>query len=85
MIKVERSYPAPESLAIEAEKANGSYNLPDVTARLRKDFFDKCYICGIKPMPDAQVEHRLPHKTTLFPEENMTGIICSGAVFTAIM
>lgn len=29
MIKVERSYPAPESLAIEAEKANGSYNLPD--------------------------------------------------------
>ncbi len=67
MIKVERSYPAPESLAIEAEKANGSYNLPDVTARLRKDFFDKCYICGIKPMPDAQVEHRLPHKNNTIP------------------
>ena len=44
MVKVERSYPAPESLALEKEKSNGSYSDPDVIERLTKDFYNKCYI-----------------------------------------
>ena len=62
MIKIQRSFPAPASLALEAKKANGKYNLADVTNQLRKDFYDKCYICEIKPVQDPEVEHRLPHK-----------------------
>ena len=42
MVKVERSFPAPESLAVEAAKINGSYKEKDVTERLKKDFYDNC-------------------------------------------
>ena len=62
MVKVERSYPAPESLAREASRKNGSYNKTDVILRLKADFHDKCYICEIKGLQDPQVEHLLPHK-----------------------
>lgn len=65
---VERSFPAPESLAIEAQKASGSYEKDDVVERLRKDFHDKCYICEINNLQDPQVEHLLPHKSGRFPE-----------------
>ena len=68
MIKVERSQPAPESLAVEAQKKDGQYNKPDVTERLRQDFHDKCYICGIQGLQDPVVEHRLPHKNGLYHE-----------------
>lgn len=68
MVKVERSYPAPESLAIEAAKKNGSYNEKDVVERLKSDFNDKCYICEIKGLQDPEVEHRLPHKNGKYPE-----------------
>ena len=68
MVKVTRSYPEPESLAVEAKKANGSYNKEDVTERLKKDFNDKCYICEIKNLQDPEVEHRLPHKNGRYPE-----------------
>ncbi len=30
MVKVERSFPAPDSLAVEAKKATRSYSQPDV-------------------------------------------------------
>jgi hypothetical protein len=43
MVLVERSHPAPKSLAIEARKQNGKYNKADVVERLRRDFHDKCY------------------------------------------
>ena len=46
MVKIERSFPAPVSLAAEAGKNNGSYEKLDVVARLIKDFHNKCYICG---------------------------------------
>ena len=62
MIQIQRSYPTPTSLAVEEKKASGSYNLPDVTERLRNDFYDKCYICEIKSVTDSEIEHRLPHK-----------------------
>ena len=68
MVKVERSFPAPESLAKEAQKKNGSYSEPDVIRRLKKDFHDKCYICEMNHLQDPQVEHLLPHKNGKFPE-----------------
>lgn len=68
MVKVERSFPAPESLAIEAKKANGSYTRADVVERLRKDFHNKCYICEVKELQDPNVEHLLPHKNGKYPE-----------------
>ena len=67
MIKIERSYPAPASLASEALKTSGRYTLPDVVSQLRIDFHDKCYICEMKPLADPQVEHRLPHKNNTIP------------------
>lgn len=36
--------------------------------QLKHDFHDKCYICGIKPVQDPEVEHLLPHKNGRFPE-----------------
>lgn len=67
MIKVTRSFPAPKSLAAEAVKPGGKYNLADVTEQLRRDFHDKCYICEIKPVSDPEVEHRLPHRNNTIP------------------
>lgn len=68
MVKIERSTPAPESLSIEKNKANGSYSQPDVVKRLKQDFYDKCYICGLDNLPDIQVEHLLPHMNGKYPE-----------------
>ena len=45
MVKVERSFPAPASLAIESQKVNGRYNCDDVVMQLIHDFHDKCYLC----------------------------------------
>lgn len=50
MVKVKRSFPAPESLAEEAKKASGRYDKPDVIERLEKDFHNKCYICEMKEL-----------------------------------
>ncbi len=68
MIKVERSFPAPEALSIESRKTNGNYRHPEVIARLQKDFHAKCYICEIKPVQDPEVEHLYPHKGGLYKE-----------------
>lgn len=62
MVKVERSFPAPSSLAEEAQKKNGSYEKEDVVEQLKEDFHNKCYICELKGLQDPQVEHLLPHK-----------------------
>ncbi len=68
MVKVKRSFPAPESLAEEAKKAGGRYDKPDVIERLEKDFHNKCYICEMKELQDPNVEHLLPHKNGKYPE-----------------
>lgn len=68
MVKVERSFPAPESLAVEAEKDSGNYSGADVIERLRKDFNNKCYICEMKELQDPEVEHLLPHKNGKYKE-----------------
>lgn len=63
MIKVERSKEIPESL-----KLRKSYNGEDVIKQLEHDFYGKCYICGIKPVQDMEVEHLLPHKNGKYPD-----------------
>lgn len=68
MVKIERSFPAPASLAEERKKAKGSYDRPDVIEQLRKDFHNKCYICEMKNLQDPNVEHLLPHKNGQYPE-----------------
>lgn len=68
MVKVERTFPAPASLAVEAQKKNGSYDKADVIEQLSKVFHNKCYICEMKNLQDPQVEHLLPHKKGKYPE-----------------
>lgn len=68
MIHVERSYPAPASLAVEAQKNSGKYDKEDVIEQLKRDFHNKCYICGINHLQDPQVEHLLPHKNGKYPD-----------------
>ncbi len=68
MVKVERSFPAPKSLAEEAEKATGKYDKQDVIEQLKRDFHNKCYICEMKELQDPNVEHLLPHKNGRYPE-----------------
>lgn len=68
MVKVRRSFPAPESLAEEARKKTGRYDKPDVIECLKKDFHNKCYICEMKELQDPNVEHLLPHKNGKYPE-----------------
>lgn len=68
MIKIERTFPAPASLEIEAQKKSGEYNKPDVVERLLKDAHNKCYICELKDLQDPVVEHLLPHKDGKYPE-----------------
>lgn len=68
MVKIKRSFPAPESLAEEAKKVNGKYDKPDVIARLKEDFHNKCYICEMKDLQDPNVEHLYPHKNGKYPE-----------------
>lgn len=62
MVKTQRTFPEPASLAQEKKKANGEYNKEDVVKQLREIFHDKCYICELKNLQDPQVEHLLPHK-----------------------
>lgn len=68
MVKVERSFPAPDSLAREEKKVDGKCDKPDVIKRLIKDFHNKCYICEMKELQDPNVEHLLPHKNGKYPE-----------------
>lgn len=68
MVKIKRSFPAPESLANEAKKAIGKYDKQDVIEQLKKDFHNKCYICEMKELQDPNVEHLLPHKNGKYKE-----------------
>jgi|24BtaG_2_1085350.scaffolds.fasta_scaffold03185_2 hypothetical protein len=62
MLYFEKSQPAPECLAIEKEKKNGSYRCGCVVDRLNQDFKGKCYICGNGSLYSINVEHFVPHK-----------------------
>lgn len=84
MVKVERSFPAPASLALESQKANGSYSMPDVVKQLKEDFHNKCYICELNELQDAQNIY-CHIWTENIQNANLTGIIFSGHVGTVIM
>ncbi len=79
MVKVERSFPAPKSLAEEAEKATGKYDKQDVIEQLKRDFHNKCYICEMKELQDPNVEHLLPHKNGRYPKRKFDweNLFCS--------
>ncbi|MDR1022206.1 MAG: HNH endonuclease [Prevotellaceae bacterium] len=62
MVYLEKSQPAPTSLAVEKRKANGDYKKEDVLERLKNDFKNKCYICELKAPTSINVEHFEPHK-----------------------
>ncbi|MCI8300351.1 MAG: hypothetical protein HFI69_08380 [Lachnospiraceae bacterium] len=68
MVKIKRSFPAPESLKEEAKKANGKYDKQDVILRLKEDFHNKCYICEMTELQDPNVEHLYPHKNGKYME-----------------
>lgn len=62
MVKIERTPTPPPSLAIEKEKASGSYSEPDVHQQLKQDFNNKCYLCEIDELQSVEVEHLRPHR-----------------------
>lgn len=62
MVKIERTPAPPPSLAIEKEKASGSYSEPDVHQQLKQDFNNKCYLCEIDELQSVEVEHLRPHR-----------------------
>ena len=68
MVKLEHTFPAPASLAIESQKVSGKYDKPDVIEQLKKDSHNKCYICEMKYLQDPVVEHLLPHKNGKYPD-----------------
>lgn len=74
MVKVERTPTPPPSLAIEKEKASGSYSEPDVHQQLKQDFNEKCYLCEIDELQSVEVEHLCPHggdKELMFAWDNL--------------
>ncbi len=62
MVYFEKSQPAPPSLLLEKNKNSGTYRTAEVIARLDKDFYSKCYICGQKNPTTINVEHFMPHR-----------------------
>ncbi len=68
MVKIERTPTPPPSLAVEAKKKSGKYNLDDVVEQLEQDFHSKCYLCEMDSLTNREVEHLLPHKNGTYPE-----------------
>lgn len=62
MVFFEKSQPAPNCLAIEKAKKNGTYNCEDVVERLHQDFKNKCYLCESKNIRGINIEHFIPHQ-----------------------
>ena len=57
MVKCERTFPAPPSLA-----KRKSYNDSDTIQQLKEIFNGKCYICELQNLQDGIPEHLIPHK-----------------------
>ncbi|PPV15430.1 HNH endonuclease [Clostridium butyricum] len=62
MFNIKKSYPAPLSLSKEKIKEYGTYRTEEVLEMLKKDFFNKCYICEYKKPTTLNVEHFVSHK-----------------------
>ncbi len=79
MVNIVKSQPAPDCLAIEKAKANGTYRCGDVLSRLVIDFFNKCYLCGEHAPSSLNIEHFLAHRgdrTLMFEWLNLF-LVCS--------
>jgi hypothetical protein len=61
MINLVKSQPAPDCLAIEKLKKNGTYNCGDVLMRLKTDSHNKCYLCEDKGITSINIEHFIAH------------------------
>lgn len=59
MIKIKRTQPEPPELA--KARYSDNYNIPAVREQLRKDFHNKCYLCGTPTVDGFEIEHLLPH------------------------
>ncbi|WP_343693191.1 hypothetical protein [Chitinophaga sp.] len=62
MIFSAKSQPPPPSLATEKKKASGSYRCDDVLDTIKKDFYNKCYICEQSEPITINIEHFVPHR-----------------------
>lgn len=74
MIRMKRSFPAPEILKTEKEKKSGDYNKEEVWDRLVTDFKNKCYICENDRPSSLNIEHLVSHQGNIelkFKWENL--------------
>lgn len=62
MININKRNTAPESLAEEKAKPNGSYKKKDVIDALREDANNKCYLCEDWAPTSIHVEHFEEHR-----------------------
>lgn len=60
MIKITKSLEPPQ-LAVERQKANGTYRHVDIISVIKKDFFNRCYLCEANPQV-INIEHLVPHR-----------------------
>jgi len=60
MIKITKST-EPVQLSVEREKASGCYRHPDIVDVIRKDFYNRCYLCEANPQ-SINIEHLVPHR-----------------------
>ncbi|MDR2496620.1 MAG: HNH endonuclease [Tannerellaceae bacterium] len=77
MVYLEKSQPAPASLAEEKQKANGNYRKEDVVERLKNDFKNKCYLCELKAPTSINIEHFEPHKGDVDKKFNWNNLFLS--------
>lgn len=62
MIHLPKTMPGPiADLQAEKLKASGTYRIDSVLLQLKKDFYNKCYLCEDSPQ-SVNVEHFIPHK-----------------------
>ena len=72
MIKITKS-PEPAQLSLERMKASGTYRHPDIIAVIKKDFYNRCYLCEDNPQ-SINIEHLVPHRDNhelIFKWENL--------------
>lgn len=59
MIKITKS-PEPAQLSVERNRNNGSYRHPEIVNVIKKDFYNRCYLCEANPQ-SINIEHLVPH------------------------
>jgi hypothetical protein len=72
MIKITKSA-EPAQLAVERNKANGTYRQAEIINAIKKDFYNRCYLCENNPQ-SINIEHLVPHRNDhdlIFRWENL--------------